>query len=411
MALNSAVESGGLRGLFQSCDFAALLRTRWMRWLVLLAVVGGVARLLVVAGTVVSRSRQPDFEDYYYGSQARAAGLDPYQRSALDAVAGRQVPGRFLYPPVTLWAFRPLTMLDLRSAKLLFFSLKCLALAALLVIWIKHFNPLPEHAWLLAAVGLLGFGRPAELDLRTGNISTFEQLALWSAFLCYLRGRAWLGCGLVCAVATFKLTPILLLAPWVVAGTRRDRVAAAVCGAAWAFLVFNPWTNPPELVGEFFRTAAAQDERGAMNPSSLAMLRDCADALQRLAGQPLPGLATGLYLPYLIFVAGLAGLVWWRRELQPVEIVLLTVFVYALCVPRFKNYSYVLMVVPALHVLGGGGLRNWARLVLLALVCAHFYRYQQLSTVFALYLIWIAWLWRSRASPAVAGPLPAPVPA
>ena len=240
--------------------------------------------------------------------------------------------------------------------------------------------------WLLA-LALHALGRPLVLDLKAGNISVFEELGLWWAFLFYLRGRLIPFCLLVAAVASFKLTPILMLGLGLLSGSRRERWIPVATGVAFAALVLNPMLYPEGAVGAFFRAALGQDERGSMNPCGLAWIRDASGWLQRETGLEIVRLSPGLYLAYLMTIVAVAALIYWRRgaTLQRIDLLMLILFVYALCVPRFKNYSYLLMMVPLAHILATTVRGPAARIGLLALTCIHVIPYQQFYTLLILY--------------------------
>jgi hypothetical protein len=97
-------------------------------WRVFIATVAvGLAGWYVALGA----ANQWDFETYYYATVAFRAGLDPYSLEALSKVAGRAIELPFLYAPVTLLAFVPLTHLPIQVAAGVWLGLKCLVAVAL----------------------------------------------------------------------------------------------------------------------------------------------------------------------------------------------------------------------------------------------------------------------------------------
>jgi hypothetical protein len=151
----------------------------------------------------------------------------------------------------------------------------------------------------------------------------------------------------VVAVAQFKLLPMafLLLLP-MVAGRR----GWPLLGKALAIGVAT-WSVNLCFEGSFrayLDVVSLQDERGTFAPSSLAFARDVAEhfAFPMWSGT----------LGYLLFAAAVATALWFgigclrRREGSGDRVVALgtACVAYALIAPRMKDYSYALLIVPAL---------------------------------------------------------------
>jgi hypothetical protein len=385
------------------------------RWLVMLAATVGMVHLVGTAVRSATRDRQPDFKNYYYAAVNAQSGADPYDPAAQTRAAGHSIPGRFLYPPITLNVFRPLTALPVDHASWVFLGLKCLGVAGLLALWVTHFNPFPREPWWLLALAVHAVGRPFALDLKAGNIAVFEQLGLWLAILCHLRGWHWRASGLIALTAAFKLTPILFLALGVLGLDPRGRRAALVTGLAFGAIVLNPLLPGNDRVPEFFRVALMQDERGAINPCAMAWFRDLFQVLQRQTGWETASLAMPAYALFVATVAGLGAVALLKRSrtLRPMERVCLMILVYALCVPRLKNYSYLLAIIPLATVLAAGTRSPATRVALVLLTTLHIVPYQQLYTLLLTYGLFTTDVWsRGRdAAPHPAAPRPFPSPA
>jgi hypothetical protein len=204
--------------------------------------------------------------------------------------------------------------------------------------------------------------------------------------------------GLIVLVAFFKLTPLMLLGLCFLQKDRRAWIAAGAGVAVYLALLFCPLLNPPAMFADFLALASSRDERGSVNPSSLAVLRDVGQAF---LGNPAGALwgSPGTML-YGVFVAvvlgiGLAVLIRRRWQLSRWDSAILGIFVYALCAPRFKDYSYILMIMPSLYVVWKCIRSDLLRLFALVMMCLHFYRYQQWSVMAALFLIYAIHLWRN----------------
>lgn len=311
--------------------------------------------LLGMLGWIAVRGRaQWDFNAHYHAALAFRQGLDPYSPESLQRVAPGSALAAYLYPPLILYFYGAFTLLPYRVAYLLWLVLKVAALAGLLSLWHRRFLPL--HLDRLTPLYLLvAFNGALLWDIAAGNISLFEQLALWSGFACLLAGKAWLFCLLVILTAQFKLTPVLFLfllladkqPPW--------RLFLASWAGFLGLLSINYWLYPG-LSRRYLQEALALDEWGANNPSMLSFVRD---ALYNLTG----GIVSASYpvdeALYLLLVLGVAMLTLRAIQSHVVQTtqsdprILLFFFcaAYALIVPRMKNYSFILLLVPTLHVL------------------------------------------------------------
>jgi hypothetical protein len=212
--------------------------------------------LIWTAGTLVDMLRNPamqwDLRAFYFASEAYQQGLDPYEPDNLSRISGYRIHHGFLYPPVTLVAFRLLTMLPYPNVFWVWPFLKLLAVLALLLLWRRQFQLRTPPPALLAVV-LLGFNAALIWDLRSGSISVFEQLLLWSAFACFLQQRYSGFVVLLVLVALFKIVFIVFLGllllsrvsnphPSAAAGSRirlscpTDRPAVRVAAGTMAWL-------------------------------------------------------------------------------------------------------------------------------------------------------------------------------
>jgi hypothetical protein len=113
----------------------------------------------------------------------------------------------------------------------------------------------------------------------------------------------------------------------------------------------------PEQTREFLGSISALAERGWGDPSTLGVMQDLVDQLRGLR-LPLPDVsAYALYLAAGVFIFA-QTVRWWRaqrsaRTVRPVEIVLVTLVMYALVMPRMKDYSYVALLPVAWYALAG----------------------------------------------------------
>jgi len=324
--------------------------------------VGTIARsaagLLLLAYTVAvvvdlfanSARYQWDFSTYYYAGRAARQGLNPYELDSLSAAAGTEIGFPFAYSPIVLPVFSALSRIEFPWAYRLFLALKLLSLGALLFLWKTRF--LREEPGLpFFAVCAFGFGGAIFADLTSGNVSVFEQLALWVAFDQLRQDRPIRFALLVLLASLFKLTPIVFLLLLVAPGVRR-RIGVFAAGLA-SFLALNGLTAiaAPRLYRDFLAVAPQLDDRGTINPSTLALLRDLGDILAR-KGLPLSQAAE--WTLYAAFAGGIVLVTWLalrRRGDSDIRLpIFLACLAFALVMPRFKNYAYILLLPPAYFV-------------------------------------------------------------
>jgi len=294
-------------------------------------------------------SLQWDFKTYYYAGKAYASGLNPYDSKVLSQLAHTPVK-QFFYPPISLPLFKFLPAFTFEQARNLFLLLKLIILAGLIYLWKREF--LNGEADLLFYVFcLFGFNGAIYLDFRAGNISIIEQGVLWLAFMSFLRGRLLLFSLLTLFAATFKVQPILFL---VLLGFTAEKRKYLFLGTAISLVVgvhlLSYWFHP-EFFVNFISQSSILDERGINNPSTLSLLRDVKDALGRKWIEFIS--PTTIYLIIVMIVLGLTS---WslrsHRKGMDKKILLYTLCItYAIIIPRFKDYSYILLLVPAYSLL------------------------------------------------------------
>jgi len=145
------------------------------------------------------------------------------------------------------------------------------------------------------------------------------------------------------------------------------------------------WTLNPALWGDFFQTLINLDERGHVNPTSLALFRDIAD------GIGVPALGEGLFLAFAAI--GVATTVRTilrnrRKGLSQEDFLFYCFTAAALILPRFKDYSYMLLILPSLRAFLHPTVGPAARMAVFAAVCITAFPYQPLlaaAVIFSIY--------------------------
>jgi hypothetical protein len=342
----------------------------WSLTLGLLVAIFGVSVVLPIffSGTF---SGGYDFQVYYGAEIARALGLNPYSHADMATVASltpqiqilRDVPlDTYTYLPWTLALFHPLSFFSLVQASASLALLKIGAFAGICFFWYRIFDFGRSRLFpLLLVLVPFAFGGALLVDFRGGNISVFEQLVIWAAFYAYTRGKiTWCGL-LICAAASVRLTPILLLG---VLGAKFDRrEMTSMVGFAALFILIvavNAWIWPDLfssfLAGVLDRTDGAMD-RGVNNPSLLALIHDIANWTQETRGRSVPRIAElfSYALIALTAVSFTAAALWRIRLQSTLEAqrwrICLICLLYAVSAPRLQAYGYILLIAPALYII------------------------------------------------------------
>jgi alpha-1,2-mannosyltransferase len=355
---------------------------------------------------VTNPGLQGDLRIYRAAAAAYAEGRNPYEAGALTGASGRTQALPFVYPPVALPLLGPLLLFDYRTTYFLFFALKMAAVAALIFLWRRW---LFRDDWSGACLYLLcalAYGQTIKMDLRAGNISVFEQLLIWAAALAFVRRRSWPFAALVAAAALFKLAAAGLLLLLLVDRERRNAAALLASMGGLALVHGVSAALRPDLFEAFLRNAGALDDRGSVNPASLALIRD---GLERLPRSPVH--ADGvIYGVWVLLVLSATLWAFRRHDFRSDRAgpLFLGFLAYALVAPRFKDYSYILLIPPSVYVVVSVLQGLGTRLLALALLCTHLFAYQSWVTALFLFTACLARLHRPPRRPPAPAEAPGP---
>jgi hypothetical protein len=348
-------------------------------------VLGGLcaAYFAVETAGVAGGRRQWDFTMRYAAARAYESGLDPYVRSNLESVMGRTITLPYVYPPLLLKATAFMSRIEERAAYLAHLALKLAALAWVVLMWRRVAPSHTEDIGLLAMYVAAGFQETVLRDVRAGNVSLFEQALLWTGVLVLLRRKSG-GFGLaVGAAASAKQLPLAWLSLSATRGAGQAARAAAAGLVVWGSVIAVSWITEPVMFREFLANASTGlVERGRINPSSLALLLDGADLL---SAPHAPAYA--LWGFWALAVATLCFRLWRSGRLSedPLVGVSLLLAAYSITAPRMKDYSYIVMLLPALVLIRHSFRRPLARGAMHALVLAGFLSYNSLLTALVLW--------------------------
>lgn len=315
----------------------------------------GVACVLNILGH--PDTCQKDFRVYYYSAKAHLVGLNPYDTAAVAKMAEIPELMPYLYSPATISVFYLFAKMPFPTAYRVFFLVKCLFLAGLILLWRNVFLD-KQLDLVFFVIALLAFNSTVYLDLRAGNISIPEQFFIWLAFFFYLREELLAFCGLIVGVALLKVQPILLLLMLMLTGDRKKYVYLAGSILAFAVILLIACTADPYIFFNFLANKRVINmEKGIMAPSLFCFIEEVLGIFPK-------ALPAGVLRPVSIvcFIAALAGILYrsWqaytRTSAFPPEerkkwVVFLGCLLYSFLCVRFKDYSYILLIVPTYFII------------------------------------------------------------
>jgi hypothetical protein len=303
---------------------------------------------------------QWDFDVCYYAAKAHSVGLNPYDPSQLRELAGveSEDPRSFLYSylPLSIFLFKPFTWLSVEHANYAYFLIKCALLLYLFFLWQINFMENPSDPFFLVFC-LLAFNATIFLDIQSGNVSIIEQALIWSALVGFVKRRMWHFCIFVLLAGIFKITPLLFAGLLLLDefSPRNRWVLILIYGII--IVGFLNWFTVPSLFREFLSNASHHitvEERfflNITNPSTLSLVTFLSEELSRASGISVPRAAQWcLYLAVAIPVFVVSCHAFRRLDMAHLEhrkiAVCLACLTYALVMPRFQDYQWILLIVP-----------------------------------------------------------------
>ena len=365
------------------------------------------AALLAVCWSIVTDpALQWDFRLLYASANAWAHGNNPYDPAVLAPVTHDQTIA-YSYPPDTLGVFRVFNALDLHAASHIYLLLQLGLVAALYACWQRFFLAREDRgsAWF-AAFCFFGLGGALTVDLRAGNISLLEQTLLWLGLAAHLRGRQGWFCVLLWLAASFKLTLLAFSGLLLIGPVRQWGKFACLWAAMVGRLILNYVFSPTlffDFVHGLTRLSTNPQEGGKNNPSTPEFLKEL---VRFSVGPDDEGLARIVALVlYALAAVAVLTLTWraWRAfgRRWPVDhadgergvlLVCLYAAAYGLLVPRLKDYSCILLLLPVWRMakFSLAGKRDaWLALIFAACLS----NYSEWFGVYAAYVF----LWRYQA--------------
>jgi hypothetical protein len=151
-----------------------------------------------------------DFQKDYTAALLFRHGYNPYDNNLLSHIGSVRPDLQYLYPLATTFLFMPFTYLDYSRAALIWLSLILFILSVLILIWWHFYTDNISNA-LFPTLAFLIFNLALPKNVITGNINTVETALIWLGLLALTKGRTNVFSVLIGAAAVFKIYPLILV--------------------------------------------------------------------------------------------------------------------------------------------------------------------------------------------------------
>lgn len=295
-----------------------------------------------------------DFRTHRKAGQIFASGQNPYDPDVL--LKHKEADFLYTYPPITLSFYWLFTLTAYKTAAHIFLIAKCVLLIGLVLFWKREFLA-AQGDTLFYFFSLLAFNSAIFADMIAGNINLLEQVLLWLAFFFYLKHRFILFSTFVLIAASIKMTPIVFLGLLLISENKNKYLY--LVGALLIFLAYLliQYLIVPDMFAAFIQNAlTVVGEKGAVGPSTTKFVNDLFRLISKILGPTSPALVSTVVIVLAAVVVSLSARAYVllkRIETEDSEKIalFLVCLVYALIHPRFKDYAYMLLIVPSYYIM------------------------------------------------------------
>ena len=302
---------------------------------------------------------QWDFPGYYFAAKSHATGVNPYDTDSVSQRAGAEL-YEYGYPPNSLFFFRTFTLFDYEFAERLYLCLKVFLLLALIYLWGSGFLDRRVDLFFFPFC-ILAYNAAVMRDIATGNVCVIEQFLVWLGFYYFLERKFVIFSLFVVGAAAFKITPILFILLLWYSEKGKRRFYFSVAALAFLAYLFSPMIFSPEIfqnhVDNMSVVFSHSYDRGLNNPSTFAFVKDALDIIEMQVGiQVAQWVDYGVFMLIVVAIIGpsikgLGILADSKNGEGRMAMVFFACLTYALIAPRFKDYSYMLLILPTYYLL------------------------------------------------------------
>ena len=296
-----------------------------------------------------------DFRSHRGSGKILASGSNPYDADALSPKSRTKF--LYTYPPVTLFLYRLFAIPEYKTAVHIFLIAKCILLVGLVYFWQRVFLK-QDGSIMFYVFCLLAFNSAVFLDMIAGNINLVQQALLWLGFSFYIRGRYKLFCLFILIAASFKMTPIFFLILLLLPDDKNKYKYFFGAGAVFLGYLLIQYLVVPDFFTGFIKNALiVVGEPGGVVPSTNKLIAGIFEIVSNITGMTIP---PAFQPTIFIIIASVVVFFSYKaclrlKQAQLDNRAMLEVFmvclVYALIHPRFKDYGYILLIVPSFYVI------------------------------------------------------------
>lgn len=305
-----------------------------------------------------------DFQRDYYSVKAILLGLNPYDYKVIETLAGLKQCFPFVYSPLSLFFFTPFALLSYETAQLVALGFYVFVLLSTFTAFSQYLLPNDKFKPLFFFFAVLAFNGAINKSINTGNVASLETALVFMALLCWLKGRHMWFMILIFAASIFKFTPLFFLGLTFFEKPPRWR-SATIFLVAFILLVAISLQVVFSVVSISFPEWLVMERTGVTwctndlassleNPSMFCLLTELIANCNSVSVQnPVIATIFVLWVVTMLFFTVRAGLCLVRedRDEARIDLVVLVLLCYALVLPRFQDYSWVLLIPAVFRVL------------------------------------------------------------
>ena len=335
-----------------------------------------------------------DFLVYYNTSIAFAKGINPYSMSeTVQEIGFSFLP--YKYSPISLYLFKVFNLWSYYDSLQIYMVLKTFIWFLTISIWTIYVFQDYKLKTFLILITTFGFNKAALLDFNAGNISIFEVFAITIAVIFLLRNNIIIYCLIIAFLALFKVQIIALIFISLI-NFERKRVYITISFLFICTILFLLYYYCEPLITQAYidQIYNSMQDKGSPSPNFGVLL-----LINQFVNPFLNKIIDFKYWNYIIYfcwinlIALLTFLVFKKTKTKVTNMILITysIFAYALIIPRFQDYTFTFLFVPALYVIHYCFSNYVVKSLVCLVICTGFLGYYQPVIVvlglFAMYLL------------------------
>lgn len=295
-----------------------------------------------------------DFESNYYHTKAFLHGLNPYDFD-FKTFPHTQPLYQFVYTPLSLIFFAPFTLLDYADARIAALIFYVIVLFTTFIAFSRRLITKNCFGAFFCLFAILAFNGAICKSIQSGNVASLETALIFLSFICWLRGHhVWFLC-FIFAASIFKLTPLFFLVLIFFDKTPQWKSTFIAMVVFLIALAISILAMPYEVIPYASSNISwcMPIVRGFQNPSMFCLLTTVIEQCHFPAVKPLINAVFIIWVAAILFFTVRSGLFLARegRDTARVDAVVLALLCYALVVPRFQDYAWVIMIPAVFRVL------------------------------------------------------------